>query len=72
MKRLPLSTLELARLVQGEGGVIGALDYGVRSTDIADPEMASLWRRMESLYEQFRPAASIAQRLLYVARKTAA
>lgn len=72
MNRQPLSTIELARIVQGEGGVIGALDYGIRSSDIEDPEMASLWRRMEDLYDQLRPAVSMAQRVLYSARKRAA
>jgi hypothetical protein len=66
-----MSSTDLARLVRSEGGVMGALDYGVRSTDIADPEIASLWRRIEELYDELRPSLSLAQRLLYKARMAA-
>jgi hypothetical protein len=54
----------LADKVSWEGGVIGALEFGVRSDDIADPEAASLWRRLEELYGQLRPAMWQMERML--------
>ena len=43
---------QLADKVHWEGGVYAALEYGLRSEDIEDPELASLWRRMEELHDE--------------------
>ncbi len=63
-----MSTRELARKVQWEGGVISALEYGIRSDEIDDPELAALWRNMENLYDQLRPAVQIADKMLRATR----
>jgi hypothetical protein len=47
----------LAAKVTWEGGAFDALRYGIRSRHIADEDVAELWRRMESLYEQIAPLA---------------
>ena len=47
----------LAAKVAWEGGAFEALRYGIRSRDIADPELAELWRQMESAYEAISPLA---------------
>ena len=36
---------ELASKVEWEGGVEGALDYGVTSDDIEDPQLSALWAK---------------------------
>lgn len=52
-----LSRERLAQKVAWEGGAFEALRYGLRSRQIADPELAQMWRNMESLYEQISPIA---------------
>jgi len=47
----------LADKVAWEGGAFEALRFGLRSNDIADPELSSLWREMETLYERISPVA---------------
>ena len=54
----------LARKVEWEGGVIAALEYGIRSEEIDDPELSALWHRMETLYDQLRPCVRAANRLM--------
>jgi hypothetical protein len=52
---------DFAAKVEWEGGVAGALDYGLKHTDLdpADPSTAALrekWARIEQIYrEQFEP-----------------
>ena len=41
--------------VRWEGGVVSALEYGIHSDDIADPELAALWAHLEALYAEMRP-----------------
>ena len=53
----PLTRDELAHKVEWEGGAFEALRYGIRSRDIDDPEVAALWREMETLYERISPVA---------------
>jgi hypothetical protein len=52
-----LSRHALGEKVAWEGGAFEALRYGIRSREIDDPELAQLWSRMESLYEQIAPLA---------------
>jgi hypothetical protein len=67
-----MTTEELARKVRWEGGIVSALEYGIRSHEIDDPELAALWRRMEDLYDQLRPPIATADRMLRAARHRAA
>lgn len=54
-RQTELTIKTLADKVAWEGGVLGALEYGVSADQIMDPEAASLWRRIESLYNELRP-----------------
>jgi hypothetical protein len=62
-----MTARDLAQKVRWEGGIVSALEYGIRSEEIGDPELATLWRRMEGLYDQLRPSITAADRLLRVA-----
>jgi hypothetical protein len=64
-----MNARELARKVEWEGGVLGALEYGIRSEEVDDPELATLWHRMETIYEQLRPSIRLANQLLSDARR---
>ena len=66
--RQQMTAKDLADRVQWEGGIVSALEYGIRSDEIGDPELAALWRRMEQLYDQLRPSIGAADRLLKSAR----
>ena len=59
----------VAQKIQWEGGILGALEYGLRSDEIEDPELATLWRRLESLYDQIRTPMMATDRLLRGARR---
>jgi hypothetical protein len=63
-----MSAKDLATKVRWEGGIMSALEYGIRSEEIDDPELAALWRRMEVLYDQLRPSIVATDRLLRAAR----
>jgi hypothetical protein len=52
----------LAHKVNWEGGVLGALQYGVRSDQIADPALARRWKEIEQLYVRLAPKVSDLQR----------
>jgi len=68
MERPTVDARELARLVRMHGGILGAIEYGVRSTEISDPELATAWRQIERQYQALRPALSIVGRVLAKAR----
>lgn len=67
-ERAVFSLRRLAEKVDWEGGVIEALEYGIRSGDIADPEVATVWRRVEQLWSELRPAVRQIERTLQSAR----
>ena len=50
-----MTRAELAAKVEYEGGTFAALEYGIRSDDIADPEIAALWRDLEERYQALSP-----------------
>jgi hypothetical protein len=41
--------------VDWEGGIIATLDYGIRSEQIADPEVAAMWHEAEKIYDELAP-----------------
>lgn len=50
--------------VNWEGGIIDALDYGIKAEDIEDPTLAALWRAAETQYRALEPLVErIAQAL---------
>jgi hypothetical protein len=63
------SIRQLDRLVQTHGGVLGAIEAGVRSGAIDDPEIASAWRRVEQQYAEMRPNIVVVGRVLRAARE---
>lgn len=52
----------LAHKVNWEGGVMGALQYGVTSADIGDAALARRWARIERLHRQLMPLVSDLER----------
>jgi hypothetical protein len=50
-----MTTARLAKKVDWEGGVENAIRYGIRSTQIAYPDLAATWREPEGLYAEVEP-----------------
>ena len=46
---------ELAKKVRWEGGALDAIEYGIRSEQIDDPELRELWRDLEDRYRALTP-----------------
>lgn len=63
------SVRQLDRLVRLHGGVLGAIEAGVRSGAIDDPEIASAWRRVEQQYAEMRPNIVVVGRVLRASRR---
>ena len=63
-----MTAKDLAHKVYWEGGIVSALEYGIRSDEIDDPELVALCRRMEALYDQLRPSIAATNRQLSAAR----
>ncbi len=59
---------QLDRLVRTHGGVLGAIEAGVRSAAIDDPEIANAWRRVEEQYAGMRPNIVVLGRVLRASR----
>jgi hypothetical protein len=62
------SIRQLDRLVRAHGGVLGAIESGVRSGSIDDPEVANAWRRVEQQYAEMRPNIVVVGRVLRASR----
>jgi hypothetical protein len=45
----------LASKIDWEGGIIAALEYGVSSAEISDPDLRIRWEVLELLWAQMRP-----------------
>lgn len=58
---------ELRELVRMYGGVLGAIEYGVRSEGISDPELATAWQSVEDRYQALRPNLTVLGRMLKTA-----
>jgi hypothetical protein len=59
---------QVDRLVRTHGGVLGAIEAGVRSGLIDDPEIASAWRRVEEQYAEMRPNIVVLGRVMRASR----
>lgn len=55
MDRKRMSSARLARKIEFEGGVLAALEFGVRAEDIEDPRLRSLWQKIETRYRSLTP-----------------
>ncbi len=56
--RSKLTLRRLADKVGWEGGILAAMDYGIRSENIDDAQIAALWAQLELLYDQMMPIMS--------------
>lgn len=65
--RNKLDEASLAQKIRWEGGLWSALEYGIKPDDIADPELAALWRDLEKGYRAMAPLIATATRRLDVA-----
>ncbi len=52
MAKGKMSLAELSAKIEWEGGYIAALEYGIKASDLADPEAAALWAKLENIYNQ--------------------
>jgi hypothetical protein len=66
-----LTNKDLANWVRTYGGIIEALEHGITSERIDDPELANAWRRMTEQYAAMRPNMSIVNRMLSASRRAA-
>jgi hypothetical protein len=62
-----MDALMLAQKIRWEGGLWSALEYGLRAEDIADPELAAMWARLEQGYKEMAPLIDAATKRLDVA-----
>ena len=69
MAERQLSAAQLADLVQTYGGILGAIEYGVRSVEISDPEIANAWAEIGKQYRAMSLNLSVVARILYRAKK---
>ena len=65
--RKSIDRSELRELIRMYGGVVGAIDDGVRSEAISDPELATAWRRVEERYQDIRPNLTVLGAMLKTA-----
>ena len=63
-----LSLRRLAARVGAEGGIVAAIDYGVRDTDIEDANVAAVWAEVQRLYERMVPLMDQLDRQIREAR----
>ena len=68
MKHKKMSLGRLAAKVAWEGGIINALDYGIRSVDVEDADVARHWAELERLYERMIPLLGAIDRRIREAR----
>lgn len=59
-----LTKTSLAQKIRWEGGVLAALDYGIKPDEIEDAQLATLWRELDEAYRRFSPLLEeVAERL---------
>lgn len=71
MTRQTLETTELDQRVRQHGGILEAIQWGIRSDAIEDPELATVWRSIEEQYEALRENLVVASRMLVASRRAA-
>ena len=57
----------LAYKIQWEGGVMGALNYGLKPDDIGDPELRAAWGHLQQVHAQLQPLIQDFERCLRTA-----
>lgn len=72
MKTQPqLDTKALDLRVRQHGGILEAIEWGINSNAIEDPELATVWREIEAHYEDMRRSLVMASRMLATRRPAA-
>ena len=66
-----MDTKALDRRVRQHGGILEAIEWGIRSDAIEDPELATVWRGIEAHYEEMRRSLVVASRMLTTRRAAA-
>lgn len=66
-----MDTRALDRRVRQHGGILEAIEWGIRSDAIEDPELATVWRGIEAHYEEMRRSLVVASRMLITRRPAA-
>jgi hypothetical protein len=69
--RRQMDLLELDQRVRQHGGILEAIEWGIRSDSIDDPELATVWRGIEAHYEEMRRSLVLASRMLATRRRAA-
>jgi hypothetical protein len=59
-----MDTKTLDERVRQHGGILEAIEWGIRSDSIEDPELATVWRGIEAHYEKMRRRLALASRML--------
>lgn len=54
-KKQLYSALDLANKCDWEGGIFGALEYGIKTDEIEDQNIKQLWAKLEILYNEMEP-----------------
>ena len=67
-QRRKMSLRRLAARVGTEGGIVAAIDYGIRDVDIDDANVAAIWAEVQSLYAQMIPLMDQLDRRIRQAR----
>jgi len=62
-----MSADRLAQKIRWEGGLMAALEYGIRAEQIDDPALADLWARLQRSYREISPLLAEAMTRLDVA-----
>lgn len=60
----PMTDSGFASKVEWEGGVIEALEYGLKPTDAPEGPIRDAWTRVYDLWQQFEPAMGQVNELL--------
>lgn len=66
-----LRTIDLEHRVRAHGGILEAIEFGIRADAIEDPEMATVWRGIEEQYDELRENLVFASRILNRAQRVA-
>lgn len=66
-----MSAQDLDRRVRERGGILEAIEWGIRSSSIEDPELATVWRGIEEQYDDLRQSLIIASRMMVASRRAA-
>lgn len=64
-----MTTVQFAHKVGWEGGIVGALDYGLLPEDVDDPELARLWGELRDHYDAMTPLMAEVDIILRRARR---